>query len=141
MSRGPGVWQRAILDALTQWECCYLRAVLPEGHTRTQRLAVVRAAHHLAAQGRLQMHTWYTHPYPYRRTDTGHVVIHRPDVRPTVAAAESAWMTAHGWTLMGTYRIVRDYSTGKIVTREQVDDGASAGDGYLWRDWRRPDRK
>jgi hypothetical protein len=51
MSRGPGKWQRAILDELQRREVFYVRQVLPARHTRSDQLAVIRAAHRLASRG------------------------------------------------------------------------------------------
>jgi hypothetical protein len=48
MSRGPGIWQRAIMMALQTRDVIYLRDVLPSPYTTAQRLACVRAAHQLA---------------------------------------------------------------------------------------------
>jgi hypothetical protein len=129
MSRGPGRWQRLILEALGRWECFYLRAVLPPGDTRSDRLAVVRAA-----QGRLRMDTVgrLSH-YPIEAT--GHVVVSRPAVVPTHDRAEVAWMTAHGWQMAGVYRDVRDPRTGALLRRERVDGDP---DAYAWRHWIKP---
>jgi hypothetical protein len=134
MSRGPGRWQRLILEALGRWECFYLRAVLPAGDTRSDRLAVVRAANRLAAQGRLWMDTYggLTH-YPIEAT--GRVVVSRPDVVPTHDRAEVAWMTAHGWQMAGVYRYVRDPRTGALLRRERVDGDPDADS---WRCWIKP---
>jgi hypothetical protein len=141
MSRGPGHWQRAILQGLARWECFYLRAVLPPGHTRSDRLAVVRAAHRLAAQGRLQLDTFGGRLPHYPRDATGRVVVSRPDVAPDPDRAEGAWMTAHGWQLAGLYRIVRDSRTGAVLTRERVEGEPApepARDAYYWRHWIKP---
>jgi hypothetical protein len=53
MSRGPGRWQRAILDALQAQDYISLWYILPRGHTRGQRFACRRAAQRLAQQGRV----------------------------------------------------------------------------------------
>jgi hypothetical protein len=52
MSRGPGKWQRAILDALETHEWIFLRDVLPPEHTPSQHRACRRAARQLRTQGR-----------------------------------------------------------------------------------------
>jgi hypothetical protein len=51
MSRGPGVWQRKILEALTTQEYVFLWDILPRSHTRGQRFACRRAAQRLANRG------------------------------------------------------------------------------------------
>lgn len=53
MSRGPGRWQRAILDELQRREVFYVRELLPSPQTRSDQLAVLRAAHRLAQRGQL----------------------------------------------------------------------------------------
>jgi hypothetical protein len=86
MSRGPGRWQRAILDELQRREVFYLREVLPATPTRSDRLAVVRAAHRLARQGRLVVDVERQH---WQRAARGAVVVARPGVvidRVTLAA-------------------------------------------------------
>jgi hypothetical protein len=139
MSRGPGRWQQAILQALGQWECFYLRAVLPPGHTRSDQLGVVRAAHRLAAQGRLRIET-YGGLSEYPITETGRVVVSCPDGAPDHDRAEVAWMTAHGWQMAGVCRVVRDPVTG-AGRYERVDgdpDPEPAPYEAYWRHWIKP---
>lgn len=50
MSRGPGRWQRAILDALGEAEAV---VVTNPDFTTAEQVAVRRAAHRLAADGRI----------------------------------------------------------------------------------------
>jgi hypothetical protein len=79
MSRGPGRWQRAILERLQTREQFYLTEILPY-HTeerpdpsarawmkkrvehsvfyRHEQMAALRAAHRLAAQGQITLDTW-----------------------------------------------------------------------------------
>jgi hypothetical protein len=86
MSRGPGRWQRAILDELQRREVFYVREVLPATHTRSDRLALIRAAHQLARQGRLVVDVERQH---WKRAALGAVVVARPGVaidRLTLAA-------------------------------------------------------
>jgi hypothetical protein len=60
MSRGPGKWQRMILERLQQQDRCFLAEILPlsaidgERHRSAQR-AAMRAAHRIAAQGLITM--------------------------------------------------------------------------------------
>jgi len=58
MSRGPGKWERAILDALGQVPAFYLTDLLPTPHTRSQTVALNRAARNLADAGKVQMWKW-----------------------------------------------------------------------------------
>jgi hypothetical protein len=64
MSRGPGRWQRAILDELQRREVFYVRELLPATPTRSEQLAVIRAAHRLAHRG-LLVDKAYTTRYDY----------------------------------------------------------------------------
>jgi hypothetical protein len=81
MSRGPGKWQRIILDALATSEWSYLHDLIPYkrktyytwlptgtskprwgadwymGVTASDRLAALRAAHTLADQGKIALYT------------------------------------------------------------------------------------
>jgi len=81
MSRGPGKWQRVILDALKASEWRYLHDLVPSkkkvrytwlhtmaekprwrprtymGVTNSDRLAALRAAHTLARQGKIALYT------------------------------------------------------------------------------------
>jgi hypothetical protein len=57
MSRGPGIWQRAIMTALQTRDVIYLRDVLPSPYTTAQRLACVRAAHQLAHGRKINLYT------------------------------------------------------------------------------------
>jgi hypothetical protein len=59
MSRGPGIWQRAIMTALQTRDVIYLRDVLPSPYTTAQRLACVRAAHQLAHGRKINLYTTY----------------------------------------------------------------------------------
>ncbi len=47
MSRGPGKWQRAILAELEGCEWFWLKKLLPQGYTRSDYHALLRAAHKL----------------------------------------------------------------------------------------------
>jgi hypothetical protein len=51
MSKGPGKWERAILLALEQCPAFYLMALLPLDATRTEVVALNRAARNLADKG------------------------------------------------------------------------------------------
>jgi len=45
MSRGPGKWQRLILEALDKEGWCIVYDLLPEDSRRSERTALNRAAH------------------------------------------------------------------------------------------------
>ena len=56
MSRGPGRWQRLILEGLHQYERFFLAEIVPPAAMRDERSrsahrAAMRAAHRLAQQG------------------------------------------------------------------------------------------
>jgi hypothetical protein len=97
LSRGPGKWQRVILDALQTSEWRYLHDLIPNkrkvrytwvntmaekprwgplwywGLTASDRLAALRAAHTLARQGKITLLT--------SRYRTSPTVVARPGVR------------------------------------------------------------
>jgi len=50
-----GKWERAILAALEQIPAFYLTDLLPEPHTRSQVVALERAAHTLANAGKIKL--------------------------------------------------------------------------------------
>jgi hypothetical protein len=77
MSRGPGKWQRAILDELQRREACYVREVSPAPKTRSDHLAAVRAAHQLARKGLVVVDVEQQH---WKRGAWGAVVVARPGV-------------------------------------------------------------
>jgi len=54
MSRGHGKWERAILAALEQAAAFYLTDLLPTPHTRSQVVALNRAARNLAATDKIR---------------------------------------------------------------------------------------
>jgi hypothetical protein len=58
MSRGPGLWQRQILSALERYPAFYLMDLLPEEHTRSQVVALNRAARQLASAYKIGMIRW-----------------------------------------------------------------------------------
>ena len=53
MSRGPGKWQRLILDRVAQGDWFYLVDLLPAGYTVSQYSALHRAACRLADAGKV----------------------------------------------------------------------------------------
>jgi hypothetical protein len=58
MSRGPGTWQRGILAALEQHPAVYLMDLLPRPRTRSQVVALNRAARLLQQAGKIRMVRW-----------------------------------------------------------------------------------
>ena len=58
MSKGHGKWERAILRALEQVPAFYLTDLLPEPHTRSQIVALNRAARNLCDTGKIELHGW-----------------------------------------------------------------------------------
>jgi hypothetical protein len=105
MSRGPGRWQRAILDELQRREVFYVREVLPATHTRSDQLALIRAAHRLVSRGLITISAgrrgWSTRARwaGDRLESLGAVIVARPGVvidrvdlkLEYVEAATEAW--------------------------------------------------
>jgi hypothetical protein len=58
MSKGLGIWQRVILTALDRHPAVYLMALLPSAHTRSQVVALNRAARQLESAGKIDVHRW-----------------------------------------------------------------------------------
>jgi hypothetical protein len=58
MSKGHGKWERAILRALEQVPAFYLTDLLPEPHTRSQIVALNRAARNLCDAGKIELIRW-----------------------------------------------------------------------------------
>jgi hypothetical protein len=58
MSKGPGKWERAILQALEQPAAFYLIDLLPVPHTRSQTVALNRAARKLEDTGKIEIARW-----------------------------------------------------------------------------------
>jgi hypothetical protein len=113
MSRGPGRWQRAILDELQRREVFYVRELLSEDPSRSDRLAVIRAAHRLASYGLIAIsagrRTWspLVRLRGGRLESLGAVIVARPGVRidrtelklayvERATAAWRQWWDTHG---------------------------------------------
>jgi hypothetical protein len=60
VSKGPGKWERAILEALDSAPAFYLSDLLPMPHTRAQIVALNRAARNLADAGKIATCHWLT---------------------------------------------------------------------------------
>lgn len=73
MNCGNGKWQRAILEALNKFPAWYLNTLLPPGFTRPQYVALLRAAHSLADQGRIELDQ-----YVCWAGEPGRLVVKRP---------------------------------------------------------------
>lgn len=58
MSRGPGKWQRRILELAAEADWFYLIDVMPERHTRSDYVAARRAAWQLKRRGRIDLQWW-----------------------------------------------------------------------------------
>jgi hypothetical protein len=59
MSRGPGKWERAILEALERVPAFYLTDLLPDPHTRSQTVALNRAMRKLAGAYKIGVKYWW----------------------------------------------------------------------------------
>jgi len=58
MSKGHGKWERAILRALEQVPAFYLTDLLPDPHTRSQIVALNRAARNLETSNKIELVRW-----------------------------------------------------------------------------------
>ena len=73
MSKGHGKWERAILQALKEAPAYYLTDLLPTPHTRSQVVALNRAANNLLTAGKIEISIWMTaysgvgeHPHGFK---------------------------------------------------------------------------
>lgn len=60
MSKGPGKWERSILQTLERVPAFYLADLLPTPHTRSHTVALNRAARNLCDAGKIAMSRWMT---------------------------------------------------------------------------------
>ena len=92
MSRGPGRWQRKILNALEGESAVFLHDLLPKEYTRAQRVAVHRAARVLDKAGKVVAYI------PCFQFGRSRAAVRRPEV-----AVEDPWsddpLRLHGWPL------------------------------------------
>jgi hypothetical protein len=65
MSRGPGKWERAILETLERVPSFYLTDLLPDPHTRSQTVALNRAMRKLDDTGKIAVEYWSTRSWEY----------------------------------------------------------------------------
>jgi len=77
MSKGHGKWERAILRALEQVPAFYLTDLLPEPHTRTQIVALNRAARNLCDAGKIQLLRWLCRVHHQGERPHGFVTVYR----------------------------------------------------------------
>jgi hypothetical protein len=84
MSRGPGVWQREILNALETQECIVLRDICPPERTGYQLAAIRRAAKRLARAGKVRIRGLPHYPSLTNegRIRLGRLLVCRPDREP-----------------------------------------------------------
>jgi len=88
MGRGPGKWQRLILDEVVeqrQWR--YLIGLLPEDHTMTEYKALWRAADTLWRKGRIE---WLNYRCGWRKVLIGPPGVPRTEGRPDGHGAHGA---------------------------------------------------
>jgi len=77
MSKGPGKWERAILQALEEVPAFYLTDLLPDPHTRSQTVALNRAARNLCDAGEIELLRWLTRLHCGDELPHGHLTVHR----------------------------------------------------------------
>src|SRR5262249_10837510 len=77
VSKGHGKWERAILRALEQVPAFYLTDLLPEPHTRSQIVALNRAARNLCDAGKIELLTWLTRLHREGELPHGHLTVYR----------------------------------------------------------------
>jgi hypothetical protein len=138
MSRGPGRWQRAILERLHSREQYYLTEILPYhddhpgGFRRHEQMAALRAAHRLAAQGRIALDTrrWWTNLLYWtgeRWQRLGGTLVARPDVRMSRIGLQIRYRVAEDmqWRALPP-RPTRAKSASKVPTLKPTQLGAVA---------------
>jgi hypothetical protein len=139
MSRGPGRWQRTILERLTSREQYYLTEILPYhdgrpgGFCRHEQMAALRAAHRLAAQGRIALDTrrfWTNLLYwtGERWQRLGGTIVARPGVRITRIGLQLRYQVAEDmqWRSLPP-RPERAKLATKVPTLKPFQLGAVAG--------------
>jgi hypothetical protein len=77
MSKGHGKWERAILDVLKQVAAFYLTDLLPVPHTRSQVVALNRAARNLADAGKIEIVRWFARFAPTDEQPRGFLAVFR----------------------------------------------------------------
>jgi hypothetical protein len=76
MSKGFGIWQRAILTMFDRHPAVYLVSLLPPAHSRSQVVALNRAARQLANAGKIDVHHWH-----FATGRPGYIIVMRPGHR------------------------------------------------------------
>jgi transposase len=144
MGRGPGRWQRVILDALVDSEWVAIHALIPAPRTPAKRAAASRAAHTLARQGLIGVGIRHT---PRMDDRTGgvdaqgrHAHGTAYDLQRTIAfrwgcdpgnynGAQHEWQPLDEWDRRGEYERPKCYqgTQGPVVTltKEADDDHTS----------------
>jgi hypothetical protein len=73
MGRGPGKWQRIILDRLERGEPFYLLEVLDYGYTKAEYNALNRAARELEKRGEIRIERYMS--VPRGEEKLGHAIV------------------------------------------------------------------
>jgi hypothetical protein len=109
MSRGPGKWERAILEAVARVPVFYLTDLLSRSHTRAQTVALNRAMRKLADTGRIAVKYWRGRAECYWPLHPNGTVA--GDVRPIPGAS-------HGFVMV--YRVGDPEPQKKDVVRLRI---------------------
>ena len=84
MSKGPGKWQKMILERLEQEDYFYLITLLPIEYDRNDYKALFRAAHKLYDDGKIGIRDWHgcgrQRFYVTKKTFLGNVRAHQRDL-------------------------------------------------------------
>jgi len=116
MSRGPGKWQRLILDAVDENGWCVVCDLLPEDAKHAQVSAINRAAHTLADAGEVDLfwrsrQTTTTNPRSYRgRCSPTVVVVMKPGTEAPIQTyqdGEMIWISVEEYDRQHAERMAR----------------------------------
>ena len=58
MSKGPGRWQRIVLDAVDQHKAVYVFDLLPSDHSRSDYVALLRAVNRLEDTNQIEINKY-----------------------------------------------------------------------------------
>lgn len=85
MSRGPGKWQRLILEAVEEHGAVWVNSLIPANATRSEHVALLRASMQLTRRGMIDSYRWAAGGINRRRAHTSaHRVGYNPERKEIV---------------------------------------------------------